>query len=104
MKKALLLTLLFCISVMAHSMLLLINDNGDGTIYIETGLSTGGSAAGADLVIRERASGKPILETKVPEEGNLTVEQPKVAYTVSVSFGEGHRVTRNGPLAGKDKK
>ena len=91
-------------STSAHGVLLLVEDNKDGTIYIEAGLSTGGSAEGASVIIKERASGKVICDDlKIPAEGHLNVEQPKVPYTVTVSLGQGHTVTRNGPLAGENK-
>ena len=100
-QKALLIALFaMFVSVFAHGVLLLVEDNGDGTIYIEAGLSTGGSAEGASVVLRERASGRPIFmpETTIPAEGFVNVPQPSVPYTVTVSLGEGHSATRNGPL------
>ncbi len=83
----------------AHGVLLMVEDNGDGTIFIEAGLSTGGGADGAEVILKEKATGRPILTQKYPEEGALTVEQPKVPYTVTVRLSEGHEVTKNGPAA-----
>jgi hypothetical protein len=100
MKKVLLLALFaMFVSVFAHGVLLLVDTDGDGKIFIEAGLSTGGTAAGAEVIIKEKASGRPILTTTYPEKGPLTVEQPTVAYTVTVSLSEGHSVTRSGPVA-----
>jgi len=98
---AIILAVLFAITgAFAHGVLVLIEDNGDGTIYIEAGLSTGGPAVGADVILRERSSGRPIYTSTIPANGRLpNVEQPTVAYTVTVSLGAGHTVTRNGPLA-----
>ncbi|MDR0303311.1 MAG: hypothetical protein LBH98_00845 [Chitinispirillales bacterium] len=105
MKKFLLMTLfLFCASVMAHGVLLLVEDNKDGTIYIEAGISTGGNAEGASVILKEKASGKTIFTSKIPAEGHLNVEQPKIPYTVTVHLSEGHEITKNGPLAGEDKE
>jgi hypothetical protein len=105
MKKFLFAVLgLFCAAVTAHGVLLLVEDNKDGTIYIEAGLSTGGGAEGASVILKEKASGKPILTSKIPPEGHLNVEQPKVPYTVTVRLSEGHEVTKNGPLAGDGKE
>jgi len=95
---------LFCASAMAHSVLLLVEDNKDGTIYIEAGLSTGGGAEGAGVILKDKESGKPILTTNIPAEGHLNVEQPKVPYTVTVRLSEGHEITKNGPLAGENKE
>ena len=104
MKKFLFSALcLFCASIMAHSVLLLVEDNNDGRIYIEAGLSTGGSAEGASVIIKEKDSGKPIFTTKIPPEGYLHAVQPKVPYTVTVRLSEGHEITKNGPLASENK-
>ena len=63
MKKFLFSALcLFCAAGFAHSVLLLVEDNNDGRIYIEAGLSTGGSAEGASVIIKG-------------EEENITEEQ-----------------------------
>lgn len=110
MKKfsAILFAVLFAVSgAFAHGVLLLVQDNGDGTIFIEAGLSTGGSAVGADVILKEKSSGKVISTQKYPEEGTLNVKQPTVPYTVTVYLGEGHEVTKNGPLTkakSNDKK
>ncbi|MCL1946061.1 MAG: hypothetical protein FWF51_02760 [Chitinivibrionia bacterium] len=106
MKKVLLFALFALLtSATAHGVLLLVEDNGDGTIYIEAGLSTGGSAQGASVIIKEKASGKLISsDLKIPEEGHLTTEQPKVPYTVTVKLSQGHEVTKNGPLATNENK
>jgi hypothetical protein len=103
-KVLFILLFLFCASAMAHGVLLLVEDNGDATIYIEAGFSTGGSAEGASVVLKEKSSGKPIFTSKIPPEGHLNVEQPKVPYTVTVSSGKGHEVTKNGPLASEKKE
>jgi len=104
MKKFLFSALcLFCATGFAHSVLLLVEDNNDGRIYIEAGLSTGGSAEGASVIIKEKDSGKPIFTTKIPSEGYLHAVQPKVPYTVTVRLSEGHEVTKNGPLASENK-
>ena len=105
--KKILLSALFALltSASAHGVLLLVEDNGDGTIYIEAGLSTGGSAQGASVIIREKASGKPVsTDLTIPDEGHLNIEQPKVPYTVTVRLSEGHEVTKNGPLASDEDK
>jgi len=101
MKKitAILIAVLFAVSgIFAHGVLLLVEQDGNGKIFIEAGLSTGGTAAGAEVIIKEKASGKPILTTAYPETGYLTVEQPTIAYTVTVRLSEGHEVTKSGPV------
>ena len=103
MKVVLFALFAFFATAAAHGVLLLVEDNNDGTIYIEAGLSTGGSAEGASVVIKEKSNGKPVFTSKIPAEGHLNVGQPKVPYTVTVRLSEGHEVTKNGPLAGEKK-
>jgi len=101
MKKVLLLAFFFLFAqVFAHGLLLLVEDNRDGTIYIEAGFSTGGRpAAGASVVLRDRETGRSIFTGNLSDEGRITVDQPTAPYTVTVRVDEAHSVTRNGPLA-----
>lgn len=96
-KTVLLLTFFLSFQLFAHRVLLMVDDNGDGTVYIETGLSSGGSAAGAKVYITERATGRPLWQGVIPEEGHLTVKRPNVPYSVSLKMGNGHTVTQKGP-------
>ena len=90
-------SILLVSSIFAHNVLLMVDDNGDGTIYIETGLSTGGTAAGSKLYITERATGRPLWQGVVPDSGSITLPRPNVPYSVTVSMGPGHKVTQKGP-------
>lgn len=90
--------LIFAFSISAHKALLLVEDNEDGTIYIEAGISTGGNAAGNMILITEVASGKPIWQGPVPDSGNFEVERPNVPYVVTLDMGAGHKVSKRGPL------
>ena len=82
----------------AHRMLLMVEDNDDGTIYIEAGLSTGNVPAGARIILKDKSSGRPLWQGKVPSNGRLNVKQPTKAYTVTLDAGAGHAVTKEGPL------
>lgn len=84
-------------AVQAHKPLLAVEDNQDGTIYIEAGFSDGSSAAGHKILLKEEASGKLISEHRVGEDGTLELKKPTVPYTVTLDAGEGHAVTREGP-------
>ncbi len=97
MKSIVLLTLVLTISAFAHRTLLMVDDNGDGTIYIEAGLSTGGSAAGAKVILTDRATGRPLWQGEIPEEGSITTDRPAQPYSVTLSMGEGHTITQKGP-------
>ena len=96
-EKIVSLLLIMTFSIFAHNVLLMVDDNEDGTIYIETGISTGGTAAGSKLYITERATGRPLWQGVVPDSGSITLPRPKVPYSVSLSMGPGHKVTQKGP-------
>ncbi len=99
MKQAV-LSLLFIVSLsFAHAVLLLAEPNDDGTLYIEAGLSTGDVAAGAKLLLREKATGRPLFEGAIPDSGSLNIELPTVPYVIKLNLSDGHSVTKNGPLA-----
>jgi hypothetical protein len=93
------------VSAHAHKPLLAVEDNMDGTIYIEAGFSDGSSAAGHKILIKEQESGKLLSEHRVGEDGTLEIEKPSVKYTVTLDAGEGHKVTQDGPAptAGQTK-
>ncbi len=81
----------------AHKPLLAVEDNMDGTIYIEAGFSDGSSAAGHKILIKDQASGKVLSEHRVGEDGTLELQKPSVKYTVTLDAGEGHMVSQDGP-------
>ena len=97
MKKTILITLLLLLPLFAHRVNIMVDDNGDGTVYIETGISTGGVASGATIIIVERATGRPLWQGTIPEEGHLTTERPNVPYSVKITMGKGHTITKQGP-------
>jgi hypothetical protein len=88
----------------AHSVELFVEDNGDGTIYIEAGVSTGGPAAGAKVIIRDKETTQPLLTFSMPDSGKINVPMPKVPYTVTLDMGAGHIVTRTGPSKAGEKQ
>jgi hypothetical protein len=81
----------------AHKPLLAVEDNRDGTIYVEAGFSDGSSAAGHKIILTEEKSGKVLSEHRVGEDGTLELKKPSVPYTVTLDAGEGHVVTETGP-------
>lgn len=85
-------------SIYAHKALLLVEDNEDGTIYIEAGISTGGNVAGNMIIITEATSGKPIWQGPVPDSGNFDIKRPNTPYIVTLDMGAGHKVSKRGPL------
>ncbi|MDQ7781908.1 MAG: hypothetical protein RDU20_03450 [Desulfomonilaceae bacterium] len=81
----------------AHKPLLAVEDNKDGTMYIEAAFSDGSSAAGHKIVIKDDATGKVLSEHRVGEDGTLELPVPKVKHTVTLDAGEGHKLTVEGP-------
>jgi hypothetical protein len=90
----------FCLA-RAHTPLLFLEDNGDGTLYVQAGLSTGESAGGSKVFIREKETGRPLITITMPDSGKINVPMPKVPYTVTLDMGPGHIVTKTGPLKGE---
>ncbi len=103
MKKGLgifvLLLFILPVAVLAHKPLLMVDDNGDGTIYIETGFSDGSSGAGHTIMLKDVATGKLLSETKIPEDGSLELDMPQAPYIVVFNAGEGHMVEKEGPFS-----
>lgn len=96
--KTIVILFFVALSTNAHKALLLVEDNEDGSIYIEAGISTGGNAAGNMIIITEAASGKPIWQGPVPDSGNFDIKRPKVPYIVTLDMGAGHKVSKRGPF------
>jgi hypothetical protein len=98
-----LLNVLFCFLfpsiALSHVPALSVDDNEDGTIYIEVGFSDGSSGAGHKIILKEEVSEKVIAQYIVPQESALTVNKPEIPYTVTFDAGVGHSVTRKGPSA-----
>ena len=97
-RSSLIIALLLCTSALAHKPLLSVDDNEDGTIYIEVGFSDGSSGSGHDIILKDKA-GKVLNEVKVPAESSLDIPMPSVPYTVTFSAGPGHIVTVDGPFS-----
>ncbi len=89
--------LLIAVSASAHTPLLYIEDNEDGTIYIEGGFSDGSSAAGIPVRM-EDADGNTLWEGKLDDYGAVeSISIPDVRpYYVIFDAGPGHVVTKEG--------
>lgn len=109
--------ILLTISASAHTPLLSVEDNEDGTIYLEGGFSDGSSAAGVTVLLVEDKpyEGDPkdkdlykgklvLLRTKMDEYSELTLDKPNVPYLVILDAGPGHVVEKEGPLLEADEK
>ena len=96
---ALLLSILFVAAVpaLAHTPLLLIADNGDGTLSVEGGFSTGASAAGIDFFVKNKLEGKVLLHRNFPESSTIEIKIPPEPYYLVLDAGPGHKVVKDGP-------
>jgi len=109
--------ILLTISASAHTPLLSVEDNEDGTIYLEGGFSDGSSAAGVTVLLvedklyegdpkgKDLCEGKLVLlRTKMDEYSELTLDKPNIPYLVILDAGPGHVVEKEGPLLEADEK
>lgn len=98
MKKIILMILIAApVALWAHTPLLVVEDNGDGTIYIEAGFSNGASAAGTDIIIKLKSTDEVFWEGVMGED-YVETEMPSEPYTVTLDAGPGHVVTKDGPV------
>jgi len=85
------------LTVLAHTPLLYMEDNGDGTIYVEGAFSDGSSGAGMPLRL-EDDDGETLWEGTLDDFGCIeSVPIPDVSpYYVVFEGGPGHNVTKEG--------
>ena len=106
-KKVFLLFIVFIPSfIFAHSLLLEIFDNEDGTMTASGVFSTGEVARGAQIRLESINSGKVLYKKRLPDEGELTIKIPDIAYKVILDGGPGHKITKDGiaPIGGFKKE
>ncbi len=118
MNKKIALAIIFIIAaatLWAHTPLLYVEDNYDGTITVEGGFSNGAAIAGLSLMIVDAAdydgpdktvNGKRLLfETKFDDSGIAELIKPAVEkYIVIFNGGPGHSVSIVGPSLEEDEK
>ena len=110
MKKSLVLigSILLAANLFAHAPLISVDDNGDGTVYIEGGFSNGASAEGVEIIVvkdkayngpEETFKGKEIIyKGKLDAKNSLTLPKPATdKYEVYFNAGEGHIIGKKGP-------
>jgi hypothetical protein len=96
----------------AHTPLLSVEDNKDGTITVVGGFSTGQDAAGVDILVKSKATAKILWKGKMPEDSQMDIKIPDEPYNVIMDAGPLHVVTKQGPpppggfsiVASKEKK
>ena len=109
MKKLIMMCLVFIsVTVFAHAPLLSVDDNKDGTIYIEAGFSNGEKADGMEFfIVKDKPYNGPedtyegkmiIFKGKFGEKSSLTIIKPLTAkYEVIFNGGPGHIISKKGP-------
>ena len=91
------IALLLAISASAHTPLLSVEDNEDGTIYVEAGFSDSSGATGMPCRLEDK-DGNVLWEGRFDEYSSLTIEKPDVVpYYVVFDGGPGHVVKKQGP-------
>lgn len=95
----LVLSILLCTTtaVWAHTPLLMLEDNEDGTLTVEGGYSTGAGAAGVDLYVKTKMDRTILLQERFPESSILEIEIPNEPYYLVFDGGPGHKVVKDGP-------
>lgn len=116
--------LVWAIPAYAHTPLLSVEDNEDGTIYLEGGFSDGSSAAGVIILLveiepyeadpetkdgelekKDLYEGKLVLlRTEMDEYSELTLDKPEVPYFIILDAGPGHVVEKEGPPLTEEEK
>jgi len=88
--------LFFVMTVFAHTPLLTVEDNGDGTIFVQGGFSNGASAGGVKVYLTSVATNEKLWEGVFPDIGELDIQIPNEPYTVTFDAGPGHVVVKDG--------
>jgi hypothetical protein len=94
--------LLFMLFIMAmpasaHTPLLMLEDNEDGTLTVQGAFSTGAGAAGIDFYVKNKKEGKILLHQKFPEPSTIEIKIPAEPYYLVFDGGPGHKVVKEGP-------
>ena len=80
----------------AHTLVMGVEDNEDGTVSIEAVYSTQEIPAGAEVRLEDEA-GKVLWKGKIDWEGMCTFDKPAVPYKIIVYAGPGHEAEAEGP-------
>ena len=109
MKKIIVTGILFISAVVfAHAPLLSVDDNNDGTIYIEAGFSNGEKAEGMEfLIVKDKPYNGPedtyegkmiIFKGKFDKKSSVTILKPLTPkYEIVFNGGAEHIITKKGP-------
>ncbi|PID57622.1 hypothetical protein CSB45_07295 [candidate division KSB3 bacterium] len=82
----------------AHSPVLLVEDNEDGTILVMAGFSNGKMAAGKTIQLKSQASGAVLWEGTLDENSEVLCPKQTEPYSIFFDGGPGHSIEKAGPL------
>ena len=109
MKKIIVMGILFISAIVfAHAPLLSVDDNNDGTIYIEAGFSNGEKADGMEFfIVKDKPYNGPedtyegkmiIFKGKFDKKSSVTILKPLTPkYEIVFNGGAAHIITKKGP-------
>ena len=80
----------------AHTLVMGVDDNEDGTVSIEAVYTTQEIPAGAEVRLEDK-DGNVLWKGKIDWEGMCTFDKPAVPYKIIVYVGPGHKAKAEGP-------
>ncbi|NCB82310.1 MAG: hypothetical protein EOM38_07880 [Bacilli bacterium] len=80
----------------AHTLVLHVGDNEDGTLSIKGEFSTGESAAGALVKLKALGSEEILMQQRLPDSSEVVLEIPHIPYEIILDGGPGHQAHREG--------
>jgi hypothetical protein len=100
---ALALFAMLSVTAYAHSPLMVIEDNDDGTFTVTAGFTNGQMATGKKILLKSTADGTVLWENTLDENGELVCPKQAEPYIVYFDGGPGHSMKENGimPKAGE---
>lgn len=92
------LALVFCAlpCAFAHSLILGVYGNDDGTITVEGRYDTGATAQGAQVRLEALNTGTVLFKQRLGLESELTVKIPEEPYRIVLDGGPGHVAVKAG--------
>jgi hypothetical protein len=83
-------------SAYAHSPLMMVEDNEDGTITVTAGFSTGHTGKGRPIRLKSKNGGKVLWEGTLDKNGELVCPKQAEPYTIFFDGAPGHTLERDG--------
>lgn len=88
--------LLLNMTLYAHTLLMNVMDNEDGTIVVMGQFSTGENAQGALVRLESLVTGEILFKERLPMESELNIAIPQEPYQIVLDGGPGHTIIKEG--------